>query len=187
MQVVAGDNGLFSRAEGVQVRPYVTLAPFERVELYEDFGARRGGVEVALVSRKFSDGSMMCGMMGGRGMMGGMMGGGMGETMSGGQGDELLVARFAVSAGQRIHGDPLRLPETAASVQEGKNELYTRVAIRHMQGVLNGRVFEMTTVADDEHLPLNKGTVWTFANDSGGMMSMPHPMHIHSVRFRILE
>lgn len=197
MQVVAGDNGLFSRAEGAQVRPYVTLAPFERVELYEDFGARRGGVEVALISREFSDDGMMGGMMGegmmggGGGMMGGMMGGGMGDMMKqmmgGGQGEELRVARFTVSAGKRTRGDPLRLPEPAAPVREGKTELYTRVAFRHMQGLLNGRAFEMDTVADDEHLPLNEGTVWTFTSDSGGMMSMSHPMHIHGVRFRILE
>ena len=30
------------------------------------------------------------------------------------------------------------------------------------------------------------GTLWTFANDGGGM-AMAHPMHIHGVRFRILE
>ena len=119
-------------------------------------------------------------------MMGGMMGGG-GGMMGGGQGEELRVARFTVSAGQRTRGDPLRLPEPAAPVREGKTELYTQVAFRHMQGVLNGRTFEMNTVADDEHLPLNEGTVWTFTSDSGGMMSMSHPIHIHGVRFRILE
>jgi bilirubin oxidase len=41
LRVIAADGGLFSRAEGVQERPYVTLFPFERVELLEDFGARR--------------------------------------------------------------------------------------------------------------------------------------------------
>ncbi len=150
MHVIAGDNGLFSRADGVQVRPYVVLAPFERVELYENFG-RRGGGEIALVSQAFSDESMMGGMMGngmmGGGMMGGMMGrgmmgGGMGDMMKGmmggGQGDELLIARFTVSAGPRIRGGPLQLPEPAAPAREGKTRLHTRVAFRHMQGLLNG-------------------------------------------------
>ncbi|HUF22102.1 MAG TPA: multicopper oxidase domain-containing protein, partial [Burkholderiales bacterium] len=190
MHVIAGDNGLFSRAEGVQVRPYVALAPFERVELYEDFGSRRSGGEVALISRAFSDNSMMGGMMGGR-SSGGMMGGGMGDMMrgmmSGGQGEELLVARFTVSAGQRSRANPLRLPEPAPSVREGKTELYTRLAFRHMRGSLNGRTFEMHSVADDERLPLNESSVWTFSNEAGGMMAMPHPMHIHGVRFRVLE
>jgi bilirubin oxidase len=249
MHVIAGDNGLFSRADGVQVRPYVVLAPFERVELYEDFGQRRSGREVALISREFSDNGMMGGMMddgmtgrttgdgrvrdgmidriigglmhggeitegmmdrmmgdgmmGGRrggGMMGrgmerrmdeGMMGGGMGDMMggmmSGGQGKELLVARFTVSGGSRTRADALRLPEAAPAARQGKHELYTRVAFRHMRGSLNGRTFNMHSVADDEHLPLNEGSVWTFSNEGGGMMSMSHPMHIHGVRFRVLE
>jgi blue copper oxidase len=70
MHVIATDNGLLSSAEGPQVLPYVTLAPFERVELLEDFGERRSGAEVALVSRTFS---LTSGMTGG--MMGGMMNG----------------------------------------------------------------------------------------------------------------
>lgn len=73
LAVVATDNGLLARDEGVQQRPYVVLAPFERVELLEDFGTRAPGAEVALVSREFEDGAMsdMMNMMGGRGMMGG--------------------------------------------------------------------------------------------------------------------
>jgi bilirubin oxidase len=55
-----------------------------------------------------------------------------------------------------------------------------------MRGFLDGRRFDMETVADDEHLPVGEASVWTFANDGGGM-AMPHPMHIHGVRFRILE
>lgn len=55
-----------------------------------------------------------------------------------------------------------------------------------MRGFLNGRRFDMEAVAADEHLPLGRAAVWTFANDGPGM-DMPHPMHIHGVRFRILE
>ncbi|MCZ7563092.1 MAG: multicopper oxidase domain-containing protein [Burkholderiales bacterium] len=77
LTVIGTDNGLLSAAEGPQERPYVTLAPFERIELFEDFGRRRAGAEVALVSQAFSaGGGMMGGMMSG-GMMGGMMGRGM--------------------------------------------------------------------------------------------------------------
>lgn len=59
LRVIAVDNGLCSRTEGMQERPYVTLFPFERVELLEDFGARRDRVEIALVSRSFSGLDMM--------------------------------------------------------------------------------------------------------------------------------
>ena len=58
-----------------------------------------------------------------------------------------------------------------------------------MRGFLNGRSFDhqdMTAVAPDERLPVGEGTVWTFANESG-MMDMSHPIHIHGVRFRVLE
>lgn len=43
MQVIATDNGLLSADEGPKEMPYVTLAPFERVEVLEDFGERRSG------------------------------------------------------------------------------------------------------------------------------------------------
>lgn len=187
LRVIATDNGLLSAADGIQTRPYVVLGPFERIELLEDFGERRPGAEIVLVSREFSGMGMMDGggMMGG-GTMRGMMGRGMQGMMGPGQGDALPIARFSVSAEARRAGATLRLPPAEAAAPEGAGELHTRLAFRHMQGFINGRQFEMNAVADDERLPLGEGTVWTFANDGGGM-AMPHPMHIHGVRFRILE
>jgi len=203
MRVIATGNGVLSAAEGVQTRPYVVLGPFERVELLEDFGTRPAGSEVALVSREFSGlgmmdmmdgmmgrgggsgGMMGGGMMGGMGdMMRGMTGGGMGGMMGPAQGEELPVARFTVMSGTRSAGDPLRLPPAAAPL-ESEHEVHTRLAFRHMRGFVNGRRFEMEGVANDERLPVGKGTVWTFAND--GSMAMAHPMHIHGVRFRVIE
>ena len=201
LRVIASDGGLFSRAEGVQERPYVTLFPFERVELLEDFGARVDGAEFALVSRAFSGDSMegmMQGMMGGGcgsnrrgGMMGGgMMGGGMmGGMMGPSQGAELNLARFSVSPGPRSRAATLRLPEPEPATGEGRHELRTQLAFRHMRGFLSGRSFDthdMTAVARDEWLPVGEPTVWTFANDGMGM-PMSHPMHIHGVRFRVIE
>jgi bilirubin oxidase len=191
LRVIASDGGLFSRAEGVQQLPYVTLFPFERVEILEDFGARRGGAEIALVSQPFSGVDDMMGMMGGSGMMGsGMMGGGMMRGMMGpSQGDELHVARFTVAPGPRARAAALTLPEEEARVGEGKHELRTQLAFRHMRGFLNGRSFDtqdMMAVADDERLPVGKASIWTFSNDGGGM-PMSHPMHIHGVQFRIVE
>jgi FtsP/CotA-like multicopper oxidase with cupredoxin domain len=193
LRVVASDGGLFSRAEGVQERPYVTLFPFERVEVLEDFGARRDNAEIALVSRAFSGlddmmGSMMGGGMGG--MMGGMMGGGMmGGMMGPSQGAELNVARFTVSAGPRSRAQRLDFPEEEPRPREGKNEVYTQLAFRQMRGFLNGRQFDtrdMMAVAEDERLRVGDASVWTFSNDGPGM-TMPHPMHIHGVRFRVIE
>ena len=185
LRAIASDSGLFSRTEGIQEKPYVTLFPFERVEVLEDFGARRDGTEIALVSQAFSGldtmmGGMMGGMMG-RGMMGGMMGPS--------QGDELHVARFTVSPGPRSRARQLALPGDEPRVREGPGEIYTQLAFRHMLGFLNGRQFnarDMMAVAEDERLPVGEASTWTFANDGQGM-AMPHPMHIHGVRFRVVE
>ena len=202
LRVVASDGGLFSRAEGVQELPYVTLFPFERVEVLENFGARRDGAEIALVSRGFSglDDMMMMGGDGdrrgmggmmGRGMMGrGMMGGGMMSGMMGpSQGEELHIARFTVSPGARARAQKLALPEEEPRAREGRHEVRTQLAFRHMRGFLNGRRFEtddMMAVADDEWLPVGQSSVWTFTNDGRGM-PMSHPIHIHGVRFRVIE
>ena len=194
LRVVASDGGLFSRAEGVQELPYVTLFPFERVELLEDFGARQDGVEIALVSQAFAGmdemmGMMGGGMMGGGGMRGGMMGGMMGPS----QGDELHIARFTVAPGARARARALALPSEEPRAREGKYELRTQLAFRHMRGFFNNRRFEtanMTAVAEDERLPVGEASVWTFSNDGGGMPMehpMEHPIHIHGVQFRIVE
>jgi bilirubin oxidase len=119
-----------------------------------------------------------------------MMGGGM---MGPSQGDELHIARFTVSAGPRVRAAKLLLPAEEPRVREGKHQPHTELAFRHMRGLLNGRSFntqDMMAVADDERLPVNVASVWTFANDAGGMMMshpMPHPIHIHGVRLRIIE
>jgi FtsP/CotA-like multicopper oxidase with cupredoxin domain len=179
MRAIAADNGLLSAAEGPKEMPYVTLAPFERVEVIEDFGERRSGTDVSLVSGAFS---LRSGMMGGR-MGGGMMGGGM---MGGDQGRELPIARFSIGSGPRVRGASLALPAPDPSVAKPVTELRTQLSFRHMQGFMNGRSFDMTGVADDERVPLGKPVTWTFSNDGPGM-AMPHPMHVHGVRFRILE
>jgi FtsP/CotA-like multicopper oxidase with cupredoxin domain len=191
LRVVASDGGLFSRAEGVQELPYVTLFPFERVELLEDFGARRDGAEIALVSRAFPGVDGMMGMMGGGGMMGGMMGRGgmMGGMMGPSQGEDLHLARFTVAPGPRARTAALALPEQTLAQEPARHELHTRLSFRHMRGFLNGRSFDendMTAVAGDERLPAGRTSLWTFANDAGGM-SMAHPIHVHGVQFRIVE
>jgi bilirubin oxidase len=196
LRVIATDNGLLSKTEGVQERPYVILFPFERLEILEDFGARADGAEIALMSRAFSGLDMMGSMMGGRGGMmggggmGGMMGGGgMGGMMGASQGEALHIARFTVSPGPRVRPRAIVLPEEAPRPREGRHELRTQLSFRHMRGFLNGRSFDagdMTAVADDERLPVGEASVWTFANDGRGM-AMAHPMHIHGVRFRVIE
>jgi len=134
-------------------------------------------------------------MMGGGGMMGGMMGRGMmGGGMMGGmmgpsQGEALHLARFSVLPGPRSRHPALALPEPQPEVREGSYELRTQLSFRRMRGFFNGRSFDaedMMTVAEDEKLPVGQASVWTFANDGTGM-PMSHPIHIHGVRFRVIE
>ena len=62
----------------------------------------------------------------------------------------------------------------------------------HMVGLINGRTFEIESVAPDEVVRLGDLEVWEFANLGGGMGmmgggSLPHPMHVHGVQFQVLE
>ncbi len=61
-----------------------------------------------------------------------------------------------------------------------------------MNPVINGRSFKMTEVADDETVRLNTTEIWRLKNDNGsgmmgGMMQMPHPVHIHGLSFHIVN
>jgi bilirubin oxidase len=145
-----------------------------------DRGGMMGGMmDGGMMRDRMMDGQAMSGGM----MRGGMMGGGM---MGPAQGEKMHIATFRVPHGPRQHAPELALLRPAPAPEKALAELHTQLAFRHMRGFLNGREFEMDTVASDERLPVGRATVWTFANDGGGM-PMPHPMHIHGVRFRVLE
>ncbi len=65
---------------------------------------------------------------------------------------------------------------------------------RGMVWTINGRSFDMTSTARDEIVKLGDLEVWQFSNQSGsgmgmmgGMMALPHPMHIHGLQFQIIE
>ncbi len=160
-----------------------------KAEVKQFFGMRSGAGSSGCPMMGGGQSAMGGGMMGGGMMGGGMMGGMMRGMMGPAQGEALHVARFTVSPGARPRAASIVLPEPEPLVSEASHELRTQLAFRHMRGFLNGRSFDaadMTAVARDERLPLGKTSVWTFANDGGGM-SMPHPMHIHGVRFRVIE
>jgi FtsP/CotA-like multicopper oxidase with cupredoxin domain len=87
LTVIGNDGGLLQKPE---IRPYIMLAPGERVDLWVNFKGRQVGSELVMRSLPFTV-SMHGGMMGGGGMMrggerGGMMGGGMGGGMMRGGG-----------------------------------------------------------------------------------------------------
>ncbi|MGZ5050406.1 MAG: multicopper oxidase family protein [Methylobacter sp.] len=203
MTVIGVDGGLLEKPEQY---PYVMLSPGERLELWMDFSKYQVGTELTLRSAKF-DASMHGGMMG-HGMMGGrgrgMMGHGMGGMMGGGMmnsvsalplGAEYPVAKIRVA--KKEQGNDT-LPKTLTPI----NELHVKnaanpnqprtiaLSMKHMQALLNDRAYKMNDIQPDEVMPLNSLQLFEFDNGfaaGGGMMNMPHPMHLHGEQFQIVK
>jgi len=170
--VIGTDGGLLTAPEQ---RPFVTLAPAQRIDLWVDFSADEPGRTVQLVSEAHQGGMMHEGMMGG-GMMSRMMGSERFPLVSfdidrRGKGSAPLPERLA---------DDLSTPRVNADTNVRRFVL----GMRMMQGfTLNGRQMAGATVADDEIVRLGRTEIWEFVNDS----MMPHPMHIHGLQFSVLE
>ncbi len=194
--VLGTDGGLLDQPVH---RPYVVLAPAERIDVWRDFGSLPVGSQVTLQSLPFSVNGM-------QGMGGGMMGrrrgtGSMMEGQSLPNGSEFPVLHFRVD---RRENSELTLPDRLAPLENmdpetavnRRNPRTFQFALSRMQWTINGRVFEMEEVARDEVVQLNTTEIWEFINGGnrgmmggmmGTMMQMPHPVHIHGLQFRILE
>lgn len=174
LTVIGTDGGLL---ETPVQRPYVMLAPGERVELWADFGDRSLGSEVVLRSLPYAS----------QGMMGGMMGGNhpapdfpVFSVRVEREAQENLTLPRQLSIVDRI-------PVTDATNADDPRQFVLRMG--HGTGTLNRRTFEMTDVAGDEIVQLGSTEMWEFVNQSGGMggMALPHPMHIHGMSFQVLS
>ncbi len=177
--VIATDGGLLSVAID---KPYVMLAPGERIDVWVDFG-RVATDEVWLETRAFDPG-MSGGMMMGRG---GMMGRQSPPELP--NGAELRLCRFVISGtGPRLKRPAALDPLRRASDDEVVNLHQPRrfdISMRMMSWQLNGGPFEMTSVAPNEHVKLGTTEEWELANVSG-MMSMAHPIHVHGSQFQVV-
>jgi FtsP/CotA-like multicopper oxidase with cupredoxin domain len=184
-------------------RNYITLGPADRVDLWVDFSNKSEGTDLVMQSLPFqSMGGMMGGMMGGGMMGGGMMGGGMrGGGMMGGMmgytpAGQSMLAQGAAFNVFKVHiqgakKTSLTIPNTLVGkpqyrLQDAVNinsprTIYLRM--QHMIWTLNGRVFELDSIAPDEYLPFEQLEVWDFVNQS----MIAHPMHIHNVQFSIID
>ncbi len=184
LTVIGTDDGLLGAP---LERPYVMLAPGERVELWIDLRDRDVGSELHLISQAFS------GADGVGGMAGGMMHGGM---AGGEQGEALPLATLRV---EHQESDGLVLPETLAQLTaltpgEAVNAAGPRrivISQRNMAWKLNGRDFEMTAVADDEQVGADTLELWEIVNDVNPQemmdpLGMAHPFHIHGVQFQVV-
>jgi FtsP/CotA-like multicopper oxidase with cupredoxin domain len=190
MTVLATDGGLLAAPV---TKPYVMLAPGERIDLWADFGRHPSGTRVALESLAFDAGASGMGMGGGM-MGGGMMGGGMmgGPRGAGGpaNGAALTVCRFSVGGAGTRRPLPKRLDppafRPAAEVANPGDPRRFQVSMAMMRWMLNGAPFEMEAVAENERIRRGVTEDWELSN-LGGMMAIPHPIHIHGGQFQIVS
>ncbi len=197
LTVIATDGGLL---DAPLQRDYVTLAPGERVELLVQLNEAQAGLPLLMQSRNFSDG------------MGGMPGGGMDPILPNGDEFEVLTVRVAGDAPAHHTFLPSVIagPTVAASIEETASTAPPQTSVAEPdrsfrlrweddRWTINGRVFEMEGVAEDEIVALGATEIWEFINEAtghgghggpgDGMMGpmMAHPMHIHGLQFRVLE
>lgn len=174
--VIATDGGLLESAVS---RPYVTLAPGERVEVLADFRRYRKGTVVRMLSLAFS-GVDLTHMMGDVALP---------------HGAEFTVFKARVrKRGRREFELPARLSTvTRYRLEDAANASSPRrieLTMDHLLGwSINGRTFEVDEVAPDEVVGLGALEAWDFVNTSAGMHGggMAHPMHLHGFRFQVVE
>ncbi|MBT3314339.1 MAG: multicopper oxidase domain-containing protein [Anaerolineae bacterium] len=168
LTVIGTDGGLLEKPV---MREYITLAPAQRIELWVDFSSDEIGAERNLVNLPFS--------------------------AYGGTSDYQVLPVKIEKAVQVAASLPEKLSSIAAhDINQAVNRRSPR-AIEMAMGMgmrwsLNGRTFEMETVADDEIVKLGNLEVWEFINRTGsgmGMMNetLPHPMHVHGLQYQIVE
>ncbi len=182
MVAIGTDGGLLAAPA---IRSYLMLAPGERVDVLADFGRAPAGEQVALESLSFSTGGT--GMMGGMG--GGMMGGRRGVGARTDNGGAIQVCRFSVrGAGERrplpkrLDAPAFRPPEEVVNREDARR---FPVSMGMMRWLLNGRTFEMTGLAPNERIRRGVTEDWELSN-LGGMMALPHPIHIHGGQFQVV-
>jgi len=178
LTAIAVDGGLLAAPVTM---PFLVLGPAERAELWIDFYNESAGSRIGLVAEPLDFGGTRMGMMGS--MMGRGRGGSSGRQSAGPH----PFAMFTVARSSRRQALPARLAELAPVVapQESKRREFA-ITLGHMSWGINGRTFEMGEVAPDERVGFGDTEVWEFSNRTA-MMSMPHPMHVHGVQFRVLE
>ena len=198
LTVIGNDGGWLSQPAD---KPYIMFSPGERIDVWRNFSSADTNQEISLNSLAFDNATAMGMMGGGGGMMGrrGMMGGRSNLSDSYiDNGEPLTLYSFIVVDEQ---GEVVPLPPAFDAIEqfdltEAVNRDRPRQFDFHfqrMEWLINGRTFEMTEVADWEKVKLNTTEVWEFINSGsgggrmGGMMQMPHPVHIHALQFQIIE
>lgn len=164
-------------------KPYIMLAPGERVDLWLDFSGRDVGTTLVMYSLPYS-GAMppMYDKMQKGGGMGGMGRGMMSSSLA--QGAKFPIASFKVT--QKVSDSP-KLPSvlvpfqrlTEKDVDNAANPIPIAISMKPMAPRLNGKSFAMDKVMDFEKVPVGSikkikifhdhGKAMEHKENSGGM------------------
>lgn len=211
LTVLGVDGGLLEQPEQ---KPYVMLAPGERLDVWMDFSGRAVGSELVMRSLSFSGALPHMGM----GMMGNN---GYGLPM---QSDYPI---FSVKISKKISDSP-KLPTKLAKISryeisETNNPnkpVPITISEGHMQMLLNGRPYAFKDIQANERIPVNTIQLVEISHEHGmghmmgmgrmgngggmgmggmqhggmgrgmgmgGMMAMAHPIHLHGQQFQIVS
>lgn len=172
LAVIGTDGGLLEKPA---MRPYITLSPAERVDVWVDFGSRSVGTELTLQSLAFDGATAMGGMMGD-------------VPLPNGASFDILKVRVEQRANTktalpgRLVPLPALRPQDAVNV---RNPKVFNITMGMMVWGVNGRRFEMNGVTRPETVRLDSTEIWEFRNEQS-MMLMAHSMHVHGLQFRVL-
>lgn len=158
MKVIGTDGGLIERTV---ITRYITFGPAERAELWVDFSDYEVGTKVSLVDL--------------------------------GEGQPITIATFSVDEVSDVHMTlPNRLraidsidPQQAVNIDNPRSFEFSM----GRTPVINNLTYQIDAVDDNEIVRLGDTEIWEFTNNvnSGGMMPMPHPVHMHGHQFQIIE
>lgn len=173
--VLATDGGLLAAPAE---RPFVMLAPAERVELWVDFARWPAGGDLSLHSLAFDPGMTM------------MMGGG---ALPDGARFPVVALDLKDGGSARPTQPPRRLSQVPAAqpaiaVNTDRPKVFD-LTMGMMTWGINGRSFEMTEASAEETVRLGTHEIWEFRNEGRRSMMgmvMAHSVHIHGLQFRVL-
>lgn len=174
--VLATDGGLLAAP---RERPFVMLAPAERVELWVDFARWPAGADLALHSLAFDPGMMMMMMMGGGALP---------------NDAEFPVLTLDLRGGGAVQATPAprqlsQVPaaQAAVAINADRPKVFD-LTMDMMAWGINGRSFDMLEASAEETVKLGTHEIWEFRNDGRRSMGevMAHSMHIHGLQFRVL-
>jgi len=197
--VIGCDGGLL---ETPIDKPYVMLAPGERIDVWADFSGRKVGTRLTMRSRSFS--GVLPGM--GERMMGGMHG----SALPVGGDYPIFQVRIA-----RPAGDSPALPHKLSTIKRyrptdtanPRQPVPIGISEGPMRMVLNDRPYAFNDIQPGERIQVDTLQTLEIFHAHGGMgrggmmgmgrhgmggnmgvmMAMAHPIHLHGQQFQILE